>query len=94
MKASADSPITAASIRVRSSNAFRADLEEHRTLTRAETTFFKENGFIKLKNVLSRETLEFYARVISEQMDRLNTQHEPLEKRDTYGKAFLQVTNI
>lgn len=94
MNSAAPSPISASAIRVRSSNVFRSDLEAHYPLTKANLDFFKDRGFIKLKEVLSRETLEFYARVISEQVQLLSTQTEPLEKRDTYGKAFLQVMNI
>jgi ectoine hydroxylase-related dioxygenase (phytanoyl-CoA dioxygenase family) len=32
--------------------------------------------------------------VISAEVVRLNTQHLPMEQRDTYGKAFLQIMNI
>ena len=31
---------------------------------------------------------------ISSEVVRLNTQHLPMEERDTYGKAFLQIMNI
>ena len=94
MKPAALSPIQASAIRVRSSNVFRSELQERYPLTPDNVRFFKDNGFIKLKHVLSREALEFYAQVISDQVQLLNTQHEPLEKRDTYGRAFLQVMNI
>jgi len=58
MKASVLPPITASAIRVRSSNLFREDLDGHRALTRKETRCFKENGFVKLSDVLTTETLE------------------------------------
>jgi ectoine hydroxylase-related dioxygenase (phytanoyl-CoA dioxygenase family) len=32
--------------------------------------------------------------VISKEVDRLNNQQIPLEERDTYGKAFLQIMNL
>lgn len=73
---------------------FHADLDAHHPLTDAQRAFFRENGYIKLKNVLSPQTLEFYGREITEQVKRLNTQTLPMEKRDTYGKAFLQIMNI
>jgi ectoine hydroxylase-related dioxygenase (phytanoyl-CoA dioxygenase family) len=56
--------------------------------------FFRENGFVKLKHVLSRETIQYMDETISSEVVRLNTQHLPMEERDTYGKAFLQIMNI
>ena len=31
---------------------------------------------------------------ISSEVKRLNTQHLPIEQRDIYGKAFLQIMNL
>lgn len=77
-----------------SSASFPADLNDPYVLTDEQRAFFNENGFIKLKHVLKPQTLEFYGKVISEQVQRLNTQHLPIEQRDVYGRAFLQVMNI
>jgi ectoine hydroxylase-related dioxygenase (phytanoyl-CoA dioxygenase family) len=74
--------------------AFRKDLDAPYPLTDIQRASFRENGFIKLKRVLSPETLEFYGREITAQVQQLNTQTLPMEKRDTYGKAFLQIMNI
>jgi ectoine hydroxylase-related dioxygenase (phytanoyl-CoA dioxygenase family) len=63
-------------------------------LSDEQINFFKENGFIKLKNVLSPEAIAYFNETISNEVKRLNTQHLPLKERDTYGKAFLQVMNI
>ena len=63
-------------------------------LSGEQINFFKKNGFIKLKNVLSPEAIAYFNDTISNEVKRLNTQHLPLEERDTYGKAFLQVMNI
>jgi len=43
---------------------------------------------------LDGDTTAFYNRVISAKVDELNQQSIPLEKRDTYGKAFLQLFNL
>lgn len=59
-----------------------------------QIAFFRENGFIKIKNVFSKEVIDFMGEVITEEVNRLNKQHLDLEKRDTYGKAFLQIMNI
>jgi len=69
-------------------------LDEPFLLSDEQINFFKENGFIKLKNVFSPEVIAYFNETISNEVQRLNTQHLPLEERDTYGKAFLQVMNI
>ena len=56
--------------------------------------FFRENGFVKLKNVLSPTAIQYMNETISTEVVKLNTQHLPIEERDTYGKAFLQIMNI
>ena len=63
-------------------------------LSASAIDFYRENGFVKLKNILSAETIQYMNEVISAEVVRLNTQHLPMEERDTYGKAFLQIMNI
>ncbi|MFV0415220.1 MAG: phytanoyl-CoA dioxygenase family protein [Chthoniobacterales bacterium] len=70
------------------------DLNDHYLITKSQIDFFRENGFIKLKQVLQSGTIEFFGEHITEQVKRLNTLHIPMEERDTYQKAFLQVSNI
>jgi ectoine hydroxylase-related dioxygenase (phytanoyl-CoA dioxygenase family) len=70
------------------------ELDEPFDLTEEQVIFFKKNGFIKLKHVLSADILAYMDQTISREVHRLNTQHLPLEQRDTYGKAFLQIMNI
>ena len=70
------------------------DLDSDYSVAAEYIEYFKENGYIKLKDVLSPETLDYYREVISEQVKLLNTQHLPLEERDLYHRAFLQVSNI
>jgi ectoine hydroxylase-related dioxygenase (phytanoyl-CoA dioxygenase family) len=55
---------------------------------------FNRDGFAHLRRVLSPETIAEYEPTITSEVIRLNTQHLPLAERDTYGKAFLQVTNL
>ena len=69
-------------------------LEEPFQVTKVQINFFQENGFIKLKNVLPPETIQYMNNMISTEVKRLNTQHLPMEQRDTYGKAFLQIMNL
>jgi len=63
-------------------------------LSHEQIEFFKTNGYIKLNNVLSKETLEIYSKIISDKVKELNTQHLPIEERELYQKAFLQIGNL
>jgi len=67
---------------------------EHYHLTPEQIAFYRDNGFIKLKNVLSPEAIAYMDQAITAEVDRFNTQHKPLAERDTYGKAFLQIMNL
>jgi ectoine hydroxylase-related dioxygenase (phytanoyl-CoA dioxygenase family) len=71
-----------------------ADLDSHYPLTPEQIRQYRENGFIKLKHVLSPQTLAHYGKEFTAKVKELNTNLLPIEKRDTYGKAFLQVTNL
>ncbi|MEP7321760.1 MAG: phytanoyl-CoA dioxygenase family protein [Saprospiraceae bacterium] len=76
-------------------NSSRAqDLSAHYSIDDTAVQFFKKHGYIKLKNVLHPDTIHFYNQLISSEVNRLNTQHLPMEQRDTYAKAFLQIMNI
>ena len=70
------------------------ELNEPFLVTPEQIDFFRSNGFIKIKNVLSPSVIACMDTVISKEVDRLNTQHLAMEDRDTYGKAFLQIMNI
>lgn len=49
---------------------------------------------MKIKGVFTAEELAFYREHISSEVVRRNTNSAPLHDRDTYGKAFLQITNL
>lgn len=63
-------------------------------LTAEQIDFYHTHRYIKLKNVLDDETLTYYNTVISRKVDELNQVEVPLENRNTYGKAFLQLFNL
>lgn len=75
-------------------NNITSNLYEPFALSSEQIDFFNKNGFIKLKNVFSADTIAYLNETISKEVKRLNTQHLPLQERDTYGKAFLQIMNI
>ena len=56
---------------------------------------FREDGFIRLPNVLSPETLAQFAPDINRVVDENNRLKDiPFEKRTLYDQAFVQVMNI
>lgn len=57
-------------------------------LTQSQIEQFRQDGFIKLKDVLDAETLAHYGKEITRLTVELNTQHLPLSERSTYDKAF------
>ena len=66
----------------------------HYPLTEDQKQFFRREGFIKLKDVLPSEMLTYYGDEITRKVLEHTRHVEPLEKRGTYGKAFLQVCNL
>jgi ectoine hydroxylase-related dioxygenase (phytanoyl-CoA dioxygenase family) len=74
--------------------SLRAQLDAPYSVTPEQIEFYQANGFVKLKNVLSPEVIEYYRKEISAKVRELNTLHLPMEQRNTYQKAFLQVGNI
>jgi ectoine hydroxylase-related dioxygenase (phytanoyl-CoA dioxygenase family) len=50
--------------------------------------------YIKLRQVLDTTTLAFFNEVITDRVNRMNRESRPLEERNTYGRAFLQLFNL
>jgi len=55
---------------------------------------YRADGFVRLSGVLDPAELEHYGAEITRLTLELNTQDKPLEERDTYDRAFLQVMNL
>ncbi|MCS7059765.1 MAG: phytanoyl-CoA dioxygenase family protein [Anaerolineae bacterium] len=72
----------------------KRQLDEVFPLSEEAIRHFREKGYVKLKGVLSPEVIEYYGAEITRMVHLLNTETRPLDQRDTYGKAFLQVMNI
>jgi hypothetical protein len=69
-------------------------LSEPYPLTGDQVARFREDGFIKLKNVFDAETLEHCGRIITELTMAEGAKLAPVAQRDTYGQAFIQVGNL
>ena len=69
-------------------------LDQAYSVTPEQASFFAQHAFIKIKNIFDASVIDYMNIVISKEVDRLNNQQIPLEERDTYGKAFLQIMNL
>jgi ectoine hydroxylase-related dioxygenase (phytanoyl-CoA dioxygenase family) len=72
----------------------KQELDAPFPLTAQQIDSFNENGYIKLRQVLSPELIAHYRRVITGRVAELSADTLPMEQRTTYGKAFLQVMNL
>ena len=63
-------------------------------LDRSAIDGFRADGHVTLRGVLSAAELSGYRAAIADAVRQHSTETRPLEERDTYGKAFLQVWNL
>lgn len=63
-------------------------------LSYQQIEFYRKHAFIKIKNVFPAEVIKHFNEIISQKVAELNQVEQPLEERDTYGKAFLQLFNL
>jgi len=73
---------------------FKEELAESYELSDEAIAFYNEFGYVKLKNVLSAEVLEYYGELITDLVFKLNKLTKPMEERTTYERAFLQIMNL
>jgi len=61
-----------------------------------DIAYFKKNGHVRLNSICSNDEIKVYRKDINKAVaDRkAKIQLLPLEERDTYGKAFLQIMNL
>lgn len=73
----------------------RESIQAPYELSPDQIAFFRERGYVKLKEVLSPEDLAYYrdeiTRVVKERNPLLN---KPMSERTTYERAFVQITNL
>lgn len=69
-------------------------LEQPYDLPAGAAAAFETDGFVHLSGVLAPAVVTHYEPEITRKVIELNTMHLPLETRDTYSKAFLQVPNL
>jgi ectoine hydroxylase-related dioxygenase (phytanoyl-CoA dioxygenase family) len=69
-------------------------LQEPMQLSAEQVGFYRENNFIKIREVLSPELIAHFNAVLTRAVAENNRESRPLEERNTYGKAFLQLFNL
>jgi len=70
------------------------DLSSDYPVSEEQIAHYRKNGHVLFRGVISPDELAAYRPVIVDAADRYNTQTLPIEQRDTYGKAFLQIMNL
>lgn len=70
------------------------DLASAYPLSNDQIEQYRRQGWICLREVCSPEEIARYRATIVEATMRHNRETRPIEERDTYGRAFLQVTNL
>jgi ectoine hydroxylase-related dioxygenase (phytanoyl-CoA dioxygenase family) len=70
------------------------EMSEDYALFDSQIKGFRKNGHVLLRGVATPEEVAAYRPILSEAVERYKTEARPMEERDTYGKAFLQVMNL
>jgi ectoine hydroxylase-related dioxygenase (phytanoyl-CoA dioxygenase family) len=70
------------------------ELDETYSVPQSAIHFYREKGYVKLKQVLSADVISYYGEIITDWVFKLNKLTKPMEERTTYEKAFLQIMNL
>jgi len=70
------------------------DLADDYTLDQDTIDAFRRDGHVVVRGLASTAEVEAYRSVIEDAALRHNVESRPLEERETYGKAFLQIPNL
>jgi ectoine hydroxylase-related dioxygenase (phytanoyl-CoA dioxygenase family) len=69
-------------------------LDSDYSLTAEQVAAYQKDGFAVLRNVASAAEVAPYREVLTAMTNEFAKKYAPIEKRDTYGKAFIQFSNI
>lgn len=70
------------------------DLAREYPISPQQRAQYQRDGHILLRGVATHAEIAAFLPLVRAAVERLNTETRPLEARDTYGKAFLQVMNL
>ncbi|MEH0934474.1 phytanoyl-CoA dioxygenase family protein [Micromonospora psammae] len=60
----------------------------------ADLASYRRDGHIRLRGVANASEVSAFRDVIADGVRRLSTEDKPIDERDTYSRAFLQVGNL
>lgn len=69
-------------------------LAEEYPVSKSQIALYQRDGHILFRAVATRGEVAAYLRAIRSAVERFSVETRPLEARDTYGKAFLQIMNL
>jgi ectoine hydroxylase-related dioxygenase (phytanoyl-CoA dioxygenase family) len=69
-------------------------LQQPYSLSAEDRSYFAANGHIYLPGLITSTELQPYRQAIIDWAAHFRAQQKPMEERDTYGKAFLQMMNL
>jgi ectoine hydroxylase-related dioxygenase (phytanoyl-CoA dioxygenase family) len=75
-------------------NVQKTELDQSYSLSEEQMVRYEEDGHILIPGLAGHSVMDHYRPKIVEEVKRLNQETRPLEERDTYGKAFLQIPNL
>ena len=71
-----------------------ADLSEEYPISEEQKAAYRRDGHVLCRGLATAAEIAEYGPAIRDAADRFNVEHRPIEQRDTYGKAFLQIMNL
>lgn len=69
-------------------------LQKPMDLTAVQLSFYRQNAYIKIRDVIPAEVLLFFNKILSDMVTSMLQDIVPFDQRNTYGKAFLQLFNL
>jgi len=69
-------------------------LDTEYALSTEQIDSYRRDGYVLLRSVLAPDEVAAYRQVIVDAAMRHNRETRPIEERDTYGRAFLQIMNL
>jgi ectoine hydroxylase-related dioxygenase (phytanoyl-CoA dioxygenase family) len=69
-------------------------LDSDYALSAEQLSGYQKDGFTVLRGVISPDELAPYREIITSMTNEFAKTYAPIEKRDTYGKAFIQFINL
>lgn len=70
------------------------DLSSPYPVSEEQARSYQRDGHVLLRAVCTPAEIAAYRQVILDAAHRFNTETRPIEERDTYGRAFLQIMNL